>query len=492
MIRKPRKLFSDPMGSKTATQIAFFLATTISALVAFYIIVCLGNLKNTVNPEIYLNQIGLCLFLLFLPILAGWYAFQIIGALCSVLFSIALVILIVSVTSTQLYLWYVPEYLFLLFILHKWDQSYSVKISLISSEREKFQIEKNDRAASYKTKGEAISILFEKYSTYYNMRKLAEELAATFSIAEIAEIVVSRCMDFILRGDVALISVFEKDMNKLPVIAYREVEALKKNSPKTKHYEPDLFDYWVIKNRRQLIVVDSQQDFRFHIQETLKSPLIRSLIIAPLVEEGRVIGTLRVHSSKPSTFTHDDLRLLDTIAILAASALSNAILYAQTEELAIKDSLTGLYVRRYFFDRLKDEHRRSLMTKRPITLLLCDLDHFKQCNDQYGHAVGDMMLVQFSKLLLQISESAIVGRYGGEEFIVLLPEMNKQDAYKIAENFRKKVEQTPLVVRREEIKMTVSIGIANMPEDTLASETLLEKADQALYEAKRRGRNQVC
>ncbi|MSR76859.1 MAG: sensor domain-containing diguanylate cyclase [Candidatus Omnitrophica bacterium] len=482
------------MGSKPSTQFSFGLSLAFCAAIAFYSILCLGYLKNTVNPEIYLNQIALCLFLLFLPILGGWYTFHIIGGLCFGLFSLTLVIFIVSVSSTQLYLWFIPEYLLLLLILHKLDQSYSVKMSLISTDREKFQIEKNDQMVSYKSKGEAISILFEKYSTYYNMRKLAEELATTFAILGIAEIVVNRCMDFVLRGDVALISVFEHDTSKLPVIAYREIDSGKKNKPKVKpqHYEPDLFDYWVVKNRRQLIVIDCQQDFRFNTHDTQKLPHIRSLIIAPLVQAGRVIGTLRIHSSKPNTFTHDDLRLLDTIAILAASALSNAILYAQTQELAIKDSLTGLYVRRYFFERLKEDHRRYLITQRPMSLLMCDLDYFKQCNDRHGHAVGDMMLVQFAKLLTQISEGAIVGRYGGEEFVVLLPETNKKDAVKLAEEFRQKVELAPLVIRREEIRMTVSIGVASIPEDTLSIETLLEKSDKALYEAKRKGRNQVC
>ena len=216
------------------------------------------------------------------------------------------------------------------------------------------------------------------------------------------------------------------------------------------------------------------------------------MIIAPLIHERKVIGTLRIHSSKAEVFTNDDLRLLDTIAVVASSAISNAMLFEQTEQLAIKDSLTGLYVRRYFFDRLKDEHRRALLTHRPLSVLMCDLDHFKECNDRFGHAAGDLMLIQFSQILKQSVAHGIVARYGGEEFSVLLPETSKKDAAELADQVRLAVEKNPFMIRRERIAMTVSIGVANLPDDTLDLESLIQKADQALYQAKRMGRNRVC
>ncbi len=168
------------------------------------------------------------------------------------------------------------------------------------------------------------------------------------------------------------------------------------------------------------------------------------------------------------------------------------MLYEQTEELAIRDSLTGLYVRRHFYDRFKEEHRRALLTHRPLSLIMCDLDHFKNCNDRYGHAAGDLMLTQFAKTLKQITEQAIVSRYGGEEFAILLPETTKEDAVKIANIIRERVERTPFLVRRENITMTISIGVSNLPIDALDLEDLVEKADKALYQAKRSGRNRVC
>lgn len=479
------------MGSKAAKQLVFISSFAACIYLPFFVVVCLSQLKTSTTPEIFLNRIALCLIALFFPIVGGWYAFRVIGGLSFSFFTVAVLFFVVGVTKSQLFLWLILAYALLQIMLYAMDQFYSVRISLVHADREKAQIEKNDRSSLYKTKGEAISILFEKYSTYYNMRKLAEELASTLAVPSIGKITVLRSLDFILRGDFSLMTLFEKDTNKLPVIAVHEIETFKASQSKSRLHEPDHFDQWVIKNRRQLIVMDTRQDFRFD-SSLSQSLLTRSLIAAPLIQEGKVMGTLRINSIQVNTFTHDDLRLLDTIAVLAASALSNALLYAQTEELAIKDSLTSLYVRRYFFDRLREEHRRSLMTKRPLSILMCDLDHFKQCNDRYGHGVGDLMLVEFAKILSAFSESALVGRYGGEEFVVLLPETDKKEAYRQAENLRLLVEKTPLMVRREQIQMTVSIGVANLPEDTLSVDDLIQLADKGLYEAKRAGRNRVC
>src|SRR5205807_667210 len=114
------------------------------------------------------------------------------------------------------------------------------------------------------------------------------------------------------------------------------------------------------------------------------------------------------------------------------------------------------------------------------------------CNDRYGHGVGDLMLVEFSKILSQAVENAIVARYGGEEFSVLLPETSKVDALRVAEKIRSAVDASPFVIRRERIAMTVSIGVSNLPDDALDLEAIVQKADQALYQAKKMGRNRVC
>jgi diguanylate cyclase (GGDEF)-like protein len=219
---------------------------------------------------------------------------------------------------------------------------------------------------------------------------------------------------------------------------------------------------------------------------------LRSVIVTPLMSDGRVMGTFGLYSRHSNVYTHDDLRLLDAIATLASSAISNSMLYERTNELAIRDSLTGLYVRRYFYSRLKEEHRRALSSHKSLSVLMCDLDHFKSLNDQFGNQAGDLILTQFTQVLSKYTEGAVVARYGGEEFAVIFPETPRQQALQWAEQIRAAVEETKFQVRRQDVRVTVSIGLASLPDDTLEIDALVHKADEALYAAKKAGRNQVC
>jgi diguanylate cyclase (GGDEF)-like protein len=479
------------MASKALRNVILVLSVLAAAFFAYQTVLNLSFLKNTVSPEIYLIRIALALSGFLFCILGGWVTHKLIGGSLFAGFGAVMVLFAGSVSASPLFVWYLLSYAGFCYVLYRVATQAENTIAGISVDREQFQNEKNDLEIAHKAKGEGISILFEKYSTYYNLRKLAEDMAASLSVTELAHSIVKHCQDFVGQGDVALLSLTHRDGPQLALSAYRAFSKSKPWDP-VRHHGADLFDQWVIKNQRRLIVTDAHQDFRFDLKETVRLSDRRSLIITPLLHERRVIGTLRINASTPDTFSNDDLRLLDTIAVLASSAISNAMLYERTEELAIKDSLTNLYVRRYFFDRLKEEHRRALLTHRPLSLLMCDLDHFKDCNDKYGHAVGDLMLIEFAKTLTQSVENAIVARYGGEEFSVILPETSKEQAVEIAEKIRKAVEQTPFMHRRQPIAMTISIGVANLPLDALDLEALVHKADLALYQAKKEGRNRVC
>ncbi len=479
------------MGSSAQKNSILFASIGLSLLLCYFAIYNLSLLKSTVNPELYLTRIALSLAGFFFPILGGWYSYRLVGGSLFAFFATLMIFFVSAVSSSSVFVWFLIEYAGLCYLLFRIVNQTENQIAGISVDREKYQNEKNDLEIAHKAKGEGISILFEKYSTYYNLRKLAEDLAISLSVNQLAHSIVKHCQDFIAKGDVALLAMTDAAGEHLSLVAYRGFTKTRIWDPA--HYRgADLFDLWVIKNQRRLIVSDTHQDFRFDIKETTQREDLRSLIITPIMHERKVIGTLRVDAAKPEVFTNDDLRLLDTISVLSSSALSNAMLYERTEELAIKDSLTNLYVRRYFFERLKEEHRRALLTHRPLSLLMCDLDHFKECNDKYGHGIGDMMLVEFANVMRRTLENAITARYGGEEFSVLLPETSKEQAEQIAEKIRAAFESFPFVVRRERIAMTVSIGVANLPDDSLDLENLVQKADQALYQAKKLGRNRVC
>jgi diguanylate cyclase (GGDEF)-like protein len=165
------------------------------------------------------------------------------------------------------------------------------------------------------------------------------------------------------------------------------------------------------------------------------------------------------------------------------------------KELSIRDGLTGSYNHRYFQENLALEILRSKRYARTFSLVFLDVDFFKQYNDAHGHPEGDAILIALSKLLTScLRKSDIVARYGGEEFVLLLPETSKENAFAVAETIRKKIADYPFPGRETQPqgKITVSMGIAVFPEDGNDGSTLLHHADNALYQAKNRGRNAVC
>ncbi|HNX68478.1 MAG TPA: diguanylate cyclase [Candidatus Omnitrophota bacterium] len=477
------------MGLLTLRRVVFAIGLGVAFLLTYLIVLSLSQLKGTVSPEIYLLRIAILLVAFSLVVFSVWWRFKWAGLnVLMFAYLIPLVLFIVSITKLPVFFWIFLFYVALMIVLHRVEGFFEGQIAMLGVEQEKYQDETNDLEVIFKAKGEGISTFFEKYSTYYNLRKLAEELTLSLSWAELAQKAVDRAMDFIPRGDYAKMTLAHGEEKKLPVVARRRMRPVGNWVAK----QGDLFDFWCIKNRKRLIIMDTREDFRFAVSENEKKENTRSLIVAPIFQEGRVTGTLGIHATRPNVFTHDDLRLLDAIATLASSAISNARLYEKTELLAIKDSLTGLFVRRYFSERLKEEHRRTLLNEKSMALLMCDLDHFKDCNDKFGHQGGDLMLVQFAEILARDMKDAVLARYGGEEFAVLLPEASKSAAIKVAEAIRKRVEETPFNIRRESVGMTVSIGVAAVPQDTLDLEALLDKADKSLYKAKREGRNRVC
>jgi diguanylate cyclase (GGDEF)-like protein len=191
-------------------------------------------------------------------------------------------------------------------------------------------------------------------------------------------------------------------------------------------------------------------------------------------------------------FTGDDARLLTILADLTAASAENARLYQWTQELSITDGLTRLYLRRFFNQRLEEEIRRFQEFHTPFSLIILDLDHFKRINDRLGHVGGDQVLMQISELLRQEARvTDILCRYGGEEFALLLPYTPSVSAMIMAERIRLHVAQRSFPVLQEHLTMTVSIGVAGCPEHAQSAESVIAAADQALYLAKREGRNRA-
>ncbi|MCK5014405.1 MAG: sensor domain-containing diguanylate cyclase [Candidatus Omnitrophica bacterium] len=258
----------------------------------------------------------------------------------------------------------------------------------------------------------------------------------------------------------------------------------------------DSFDQWTVKTMQPLLIEDTKSDYRFDVEKIVPQDArdIGSLISVPLMVGNRALGILRIDSSDQNHFTTEDLRFLTTIGDLGAVAIENAQLYERVEQLAIKDGLTGLYLRRYLLERMPEEISRQLRRKNQLAFLMFDLDKFKQYNDKFGHIAGDIVLRTVSMLLRDLFKEPgmLVCRYGGEEFSVLLPDCTQQKALEFAEEARRRISERTIILRREKTRITVSIGVAVFPKDAQNPKELIHKADQALYRAKEEGRNKVC
>lgn len=223
-----------------------------------------------------------------------------------------------------------------------------------------------------------------------------------------------------------------------------------------------------------------------NLEHALPAGLER-LAWAPLWGERQPIGVVIADGLPP-----EQLGVLTIVANQLALQLARVRLYQTVEASAITDALTGLFVRRYFAELAAEELQRSRRHRLPCTFLMVDLDIFKAKNDTYGHLVGDVVLRDVAQLLAgNLREIDLMARYGGEEFILLLVETNAEQAAPIAERLRQLIEIHSIRAYDELLHQTVSIGIACFPDDGQTLGELIERADQALYAAKRAGRNRV-
>jgi diguanylate cyclase (GGDEF)-like protein len=250
---------------------------------------------------------------------------------------------------------------------------------------------------------------------------------------------------------------------------------------------------WVMRERKTAFSQKGASDDRESQlnQERRQQRKAGSLIVTPLVFAQKVYGTLTaVRDLTEADFEAEDIKLIEEFANQAAITLRNNELYQETKYLATIDDLTGGFNRRYLFELGERELKRHNRLKHPLSALMFDIDYFKRVNDQYGHAVGDEVLrVLSGRATLQTREIDILGRYGGEEFVVLLPETKLDEALEIAERLRR-VAVEPMKIADLELAVSISVGVAEANGDVSLNH-LLQRADVALYQAKREGRNRV-
>lgn len=219
---------------------------------------------------------------------------------------------------------------------------------------------------------------------------------------------------------------------------------------------------------------------------------IKSFVSVPIEIKGQVAGVINLGSASADFFVPQHAQRLMAFASQAAIAIENARLYERTHVLSITDPLTRLYNRRYFFENARIEFERIRRYGGTLSVMMMDIDHFKDLNDTFGHAKGDLVLNEIAQRIKSCIRTVdIAARYGGEEFVILMPETDLNKASQVAERVRQSVGGQPFVVDDTRVMVTLSLGVAEIGPSHHLLDDLLKDADQALYAAKASGRNRV-
>lgn len=218
-------------------------------------------------------------------------------------------------------------------------------------------------------------------------------------------------------------------------------------------------------------------------------PDAASVVCMPLTYSEMLLGVLNVESRNEDAFSEEEVLLLRTVADLLATALHNAFIFQKMQQQSITDGLTGIKTRRFFMEALQSEWKRASRSGRPFSVVLIDLDRFKEVNDSMGHLEGDLVLARVGRLLEQKSrQSNVVARYGGDEFVILMPETGADQAHILSERLRLWVAADPMLADR---KVTASFGVATFPIHATTVDEIIRVADSAMYASKHFGGNRV-
>ena len=255
----------------------------------------------------------------------------------------------------------------------------------------------------------------------------------------------------------------------------------------------------IINNRKILYIPDllskAAKNYKNYADQSKRIPgdAARTYLGIPLILGDKILGVFSIQSNKKDAYSNEQIRLMETMATQASIAIDNARMFARMEELAVTDSLTNVFNRRHTFQLAEKEIARALRYEKDLSLILFDIDKFKNVNDTFGHLSGDKVLREITDIGKSILRSVdIFGRFGGEEFIVFLPETKISDAVLVAERIRSAVANLRVKNEKGEIQVTLSLGLTHLTKKRDSLPELLETVDQALYKAKREGRNCVA
>lgn len=341
---------------------------------------------------------------------------------------------------------------------------------------------KDTRTDELKRKIEELSIFNE----------IGKTLTSTLDIKEILNIIMLKIGE-LLRPDNWSLLLVDEERGDL----YFEI-VVGERAEKIKHMRLKMGEGiagWVAVKGEKLLIPDVSKDERFTLNVDLVSGFeTRSVVCVPLKCKGKVLGVIElVNKAGRNKFSEEDLFILTTLADYAAIALENAQYFHKVKELTITDDVTRLYNSRYMYDYLDQEMRRSQRYQMELSIIFLDLDYFKNVNDTYGHLVGSRLLREIAKVIITcLRDVDIAVRYGGDEFVVILPSTPKKNAVLVAERIRDCMKNTVFLQSQGlKIRQTASFGVASFPKDANNKLDLIRQADKAMYRIKNSSRDGI-
>ncbi|GEM_PF-1353729 len=335
--------------------------------------------------------------------------------------------------------------------------------------------------------------LFEQQKEQLRISQTLQEIGSLLTTELSLEEVLERLMDLLGRVvdyDSVSIHLRQKD-GRMALIAARGFPDLEQARQVVQDIYKNPLKQAILPIKQAQCVPDTYQDPHWVIYPGTEK--IRSWVGAPLIVKGKNIGTLNVDSHTPNAYDAESIQIVTAFANQAAVAIYNARLADDLQRLARTDSLTGLANRRHLFNIAAREFERARRYGRPLAVLMFDLDHFKRVNDTYGHPVGDQVLREVAQRCQKaLRKIDTLGRYGGEEFVAIMPEADLPDAQQAAERLRASVANEPILTTAGPIPITISVGVVALDDRFPDLPALLKSVDETMYLAKNSGRNRVC
>lgn len=332
---------------------------------------------------------------------------------------------------------------------------------------------------------ETNSRLTNSIAEFYTLQQISEAIGSIFDINELLKFVNDVILG-VMGVNYSTIVLFDHKKNRLKVhftnVKEKEDLAILSDNINCKF----LLD--ILDSEKTLL----ENDVVPEKYEFIKDRVIGSFICIPLSSKSRKFGLLIIEHKYKNTFTKENLRLVTTICKSVSMAIENAELYASMQVLATIDGLTGVFNRVYFNQKFESEFNLAKELNYELTLVILDIDHFKKFNDTYGHLFGDVVLKSVAQTVKNILRSTdTIARFGGEEFVIILPRTSIKTAYEKVELLRRKIAENIVTDNLVSASVTASFGIASFPETSKNLNEIIKDADDALYRAKDNGRNRI-